>query len=471
MWHKRQRSTDPEAPGGKRLRDNILDLYGSGEVPADRTQALLDDASAFAMEAGRSDFQDLKSKGSGSNVARDLRAKLLKHSLWPPVYQAEVRMWNEKSKCMGLSKICVLLPHEILQTLLEVGSLETLTDSSGLDPPNQERFTKIASRVDAPLVAVSLWGDGVPFSWDRKRSCDIWTMSLPGQGHKPYRDLRFTLTALPHERVVRETHDDLFEIFAWSLAALAAGKFPHGRHDGEDWGPLDKKRKKQAGSDLIHGALLELKGDWKHMSFCFSVPGWSSKATKPICWRCDASKQSLKTESGFEASWLQDEHRLDHFQALCRLVEDGGSISPVFKIPWMSMSCLRLDWLHVADQGITPVFLGGLFHLLLSDRSLGRNEEERCRQLWTEVQEFYTRTAVVDRLFDLTVRMIKPKKGSVELAGSGAQIRALVPFGKELVDSWADRDVEKEAARACMHHLSSCYDYLSPATAGEEGGF
>ena len=270
--------------------------------------------------------------------------------------------------------------------------------------------------------------------------------------HEPAWSGAQTLPALPHERVVRETQDDLFEIFAWSFAALAAGKFPESRHDGQEWGPSDKKRQKQAGSDVIHGALLELKGDWKQMSFCFSVPGWSSKATKPICWRCDATKASLQTESGMEATWLQDDHRLNHFQALCRLVDDGGSISPVFQIPWMSMSCLRLDWLHVADQGITPVFLGGLFHLILSDLSLGRNEEERCKLLWTEVQDFYTRHGVVDQLFDLTVRMIKPKKGSVELSGSGSQIRALVPFGKEVVDSWTDRDVEQEGARSCMHH-------------------
>ena len=75
MWQKRQRSRDTEAPGGKRLRENILDLYGSGDVPADRTQELLDDAGDFALEAGTSDFQDLRSSrsaGSQRNVARDL---------------------------------------------------------------------------------------------------------------------------------------------------------------------------------------------------------------------------------------------------------------------------------------------------------------------------------------------------------------------------------------------------------------
>ena len=41
--------------------------------------------------------------------------------------------------------------------------------------------------------------------------------------------------------------------------------------------------------------------------------------------------------------------------------------------------------------------------------------------------------------------MIKPKKGSIELSGSGAQIRCLVPFGLRLVNGWepAEMTVEK----------------------------
>ena len=475
MWQKNKRARDEDAPPGQRLRHNILDLYGSGEVSAERTQELLEDAGEYAAEAGRDDFQDLRrrqSAGNERNIARDLRAKLLKHSHWPPVYEAHIRMWNTRTKEMGLSKVCVLLPHELLQALKEVGSIDILLDHSALDLSNQQRYATILSRLGEDFVGVSLWGDGVPFSWDRKRSADIWTMSLPGQSNKAYRDLRFTLTALPHERIVRESHDDLFEIFAWSFEALAHGVFPNRRHDGTEWAPSDKWRAKKAGEPLVHGAILELKGDWKHMAFCFSVPGWSSKPSKPICWRCDASKESLKTESGLESSWLQEDHRLDHYGALCRLVDDGGEVSPVFKIPWMSMSCLRLDWLHVVDQGIAPVFLGGVMHMVLADVSIGRNAEVRCRWLWTSIQEFYHREGVVDQLHDLTTTMIKPKKGSVELSGSGAQIRALIPWGKELVDGWVDCTVEQEAARACMNHLFTCYQYLSPTEAPrEEDGF
>ena len=464
MWHKRQRTTDPEASAGQRLRANILDLYGSGEIGADRTQDLLDDAADFAAEAGRDDMQDLRrrsSAGAERNVARDLRKRLLKQSQWPPVYTTSVRMWNSKEKEMGESKICLLLPHEILHCLQQVGEHTILTDASGLDGPNRQRHTGIVEALGVPVVSLSLWGDGVPFSWDRKRSVDMWSMSLPGMGHKAYRDLRFTLTALPHERVVRETQDDLMRIFAWSLDAAAKGAFPMQRHDGTDWAPEDKWRQRRAGSEVIHAAVVEIKGDWKQMAACFSVPGWSGRRDKPICWRCSCLKESLHTESGLESAWMQPAQRLEHYDALLRIIEDGGTVSPVFQIPWVTMASLRLDWLHVADQGITPVFLGGLLHLMLSDAGIGRNIEMRCRWLWGQIQEFYRRTGTVDKLYDLTVTMIKPKKGSIELSGSAAQIRALVPYGLELVESWADLTLEQTAAKLCMQHLSRCYSFLS----------
>ena len=83
MWHKRHRSVDNEAPAGKRLRDNLVDLYASGDIPGERAQSLLEDAGAFASEMGRPEMQDLRAHegaGSSKNVDRDLRVRLLKRS-------------------------------------------------------------------------------------------------------------------------------------------------------------------------------------------------------------------------------------------------------------------------------------------------------------------------------------------------------------------------------------------------------
>ena len=98
-------------------------------------------------------------------------------------------------------------------------------------------------------------------------------------------------------------------ILAWSFSALAMGTCPSARHDGSEWEPGEAWRKAQSGKKVLPGAVLEIKGDWKQMHFCFGVPGWMSSPGKPICWRCLATKASLKEESGPESplasTWWQ----------------------------------------------------------------------------------------------------------------------------------------------------------------------
>ena len=103
-------------------------------------------------------------------------------------------------------------------------------------------------------------GDGVPFSWDRKHSAELWTISFPGLSQKQHRDLRLTVTSLPHECVLRATQDDVLAILAWSFRVLASGSMPSARHDGSPWGPEDSWRKKHQGKQLLLGALIEVKG-------------------------------------------------------------------------------------------------------------------------------------------------------------------------------------------------------------------
>ena len=440
-----------------------MDLYGTGAVPADAVQGLLDDAGAYADEGGRDDFQDLRAsvyEGGQRNAARDLRRKLMRRSQWPPLYEATIRTWVSKDKELRDRKVAFLLPHEVVYVLSEIGSPETMLSNAGLDQWNLKRHEEISAKLQKPFMSLSLWGDGVPYSWDRKRSVDTWTLSFPGLADKKQRDIRIVLVALPHEAVVRETQDDVLALFCWSLKCLAFGFCPSTRHDGSAWEIGDSWRKARAGKEVMNGAVIEVKGDWKQMAFCFSTPAWMSAPDKPICWRCQATKQSLKEDFGPAAEWLQPGGRLDHYQALTRVLEAGGTLSPLWAMPFVTMSALRLDWLHIADQGITPVFLGGLFSLFLTDMEKGPNETERCKWLWTEVQAFYRREQVQDRLYDLTVHMIKPKKGSIELAGSGAQVKALVPFGLELVNSWEEPDMEQVAAKTCMQHLAACYTSL-----------
>ena len=86
----------------------------------------------------------------------------------------------------------------------------------------------------------------------------------------------------------------------------------------------------------------------------------------------------------------------------------------------------------------TAVYLGGLFDLVLHDRAYGPNMEARLGQLWAEIQAYYARANTADRLNNLTLGMIRPKKGNIELGGSGAEVRVLVPFAEEMVNGWPE---------------------------------
>ena len=401
------------------------------------------------------------SPGSAKNIDRDLRVRLLKRSKWPPVYIEEVQVWSVAKKEVQKKKLAFLLPHEIVGVLAEAGEKEALVATSGLDKTNLSRHKMLMEKLGTPFVSLSLWGDGVPFSWDRKRSVDVWTLSFPGLSQKLFRDMRVCLTAVPHEFMLRECQDDIMAVLSWSLSALSKGQYPDKRRDGTDWGPAESWRKRRAGQPLLQAILLEVKGDWKQLQACFGLPGWMGRSDQPICWRCSASKLTIKEESGLDSSWLKE--RLTNYECLQRILDSGGSLSPLWSIPFMSTEALRLDWLHVADQGITPVFLGGFFHMVLSDKDVGRNEEQRCLWLWQEIQDFYKETGVVDKLHNLVKTMVKPKKGSIELSGSGAQIRALVPYGLKLVNSWVSdgMSLEQLAAKSAMQELAHCYSFLS----------
>ena len=373
-----------------------------------------------------------------------------------------MRCYSLSQKALIPQKIAILLPHEVIGVVGEVSTLEVLQQHRALDGSNAERHGQIQEQLQSPFLSISLWGDGVPFSWDRKKSLGCWVMSFPGLEDKAYRDLRIVLTALPHESVTRETQDDILTILGWSFKALALSSFPLFRHDDQPWSEEDGYRKKKAGEALgLLAAVVEVKGDWKHMHAVFAVPYWKRAPHKPLCWKCASDKICLLNESGPTSSWLQAPQRLSHFAALQRVVEDGGSISPLFSFPFVTMASLRIDWLHCADQGVTSVFLGGLFHWVLCQRAYGPNEEVRCAQLWLDIQGYYRQEHVQDKLHNLTVSMIKPKTGSIELTGSGAQIRSLVPFGKALVDAWDEPlGPEAFAARSSMRHLSRCYEFL-----------
>ena len=160
MLSKRARGYDEvKVPVQKRLRENISDLFLSNSISASRAADLFHDAAAAGassvadlarLAGGRQVQEGGSSSSSGpkrrnTNVYRDLMRKLTKRSPWPQPYYAQVRVWNRKTKQTQTASIPIMLPSELVKTLLGYGSKATLLATGGMSPPTVRHLQK-ASR-------------------------------------------------------------------------------------------------------------------------------------------------------------------------------------------------------------------------------------------------------------------------------------------------------------------------------------
>jgi hypothetical protein len=149
------------------------------------------------------------------------------------------------------------------------------------------------------LIALGLWGDGVPCNWDRTESVETVCLDLPGQEGE-FDKLRIPLVGLSNKQVTSETWEDIFEVLSWSFGCAGTGNFPASRHDLTAWLPSDKKhglnRRKLAGKPLgAQGALVQVRGDWDFFAKVFNFPKHNTLAG--CCWKCNCAPSQVYLRS------------------------------------------------------------------------------------------------------------------------------------------------------------------------------
>ena len=162
---------------------------------------------------------------------------------------------------------------------------------------------------------------------------------------------------------------------------------------------------------------------------------------------------------GEETRWRAAQH------TLASLIESifakGKMINPLLSIPGMHIRVFRLDWLHVVDQGVGADCMGNALYML-RDKMPGGNKEAKQKALWTQVEAWYKREDIEDRLQNLTQGMIKAQKKGPKLRASGAQVRALIPFARAKAEElFGDAVPVEAAAKQCIISLHECYKTLS----------
>ena len=331
------------------------------------------------------------------------------------------------------------------------GHLSTVCQEMGCDPQS--------------TIGLGLWGDGVPYNYDRSASVDIFSLNFPGFGDDhPLKDTRIPLVAMDHKHVVKgKTFDDILEIIAWSCVFLAVGLYPSARHDNTPFHPRsDRSRLQKAGSSVsFHGFLVECRGDWKQLKDVFRFPQFNEHSG--ICWLCNCTPQTWRLVDE-HAPWRQN--RLDHWAFVDRIRAKGLEPSTLFGCPGLTTSCFKPDWLHVVDLGVACDFLGN-FLLLLSRTFPGSTHKARVGAMWQHTQGWYKDCGVQNRLDNLYPTMLQGKTSiPPKLRAKAAQARGLVPYAAFAAEECfrGGTSMEQVVATAMAQELDACYGGLSTHT-------
>jgi len=285
MLSKNQKPYDPDALSrSQRLRRSMQDLIARNELPASRVAEICGNIHAVAPAQLR-DVGRVSKKSK--HAARTLRRKFMKCSSWMPDYEAPIRCWNPKLSKIVYERLPMQLIHEVVSCLVRFGHLDKILATSHMDPLTKQHLEYCEAEAQCKLLGIGLWGDGAPTQWDRSQSIDVISMSLPGSTE--FRSLRIPLLAIPHSRVCSETWEDIFAIVKWSLTILATGIWPSCRHDGTPWEKTDLHRKKPR--ELIKGALVEVRQDWKFAAETFGFPAHNSNWG--CCWKCECKPDEV----------------------------------------------------------------------------------------------------------------------------------------------------------------------------------
>ena len=104
--------------------------------------------------------------------------------------------------CMQFeATMAFLLPHECLAVIHSYSDVEVLSDRQELDKVSLEHLQQAEAASGQNLLALGLWGDGVPFTWARDQSMETWVWFLPGVGHETWKGARFPFTCFPTSSV------------------------------------------------------------------------------------------------------------------------------------------------------------------------------------------------------------------------------------------------------------------------------
>ena len=234
-----------------------------------------------------------ETKNSKKNAARTFRRAKLHSTKWPEQYEFDARVWDRRTNKEVVTKISILLIHELLEVICKLGLMEVICSTENLDKQGKSHLEWMKQQLQvSELFGFGIHGDGIPCNWDKSVSVIMISLSLPGVGGK-YKGLRIPLVILPDYAISENTYDDIMEVFAWSMRHALAGSKPVCRHDTAPFSKKDQKRAKTSGADLgFHACLVEARSDWDWLNKCYHFPAHGT-VNLGMCWKCNCKRHQV----------------------------------------------------------------------------------------------------------------------------------------------------------------------------------
>ena len=301
---------------GRRLVEELLELYSSGKMSAKRTCILMhwsylagvQEAKPYALHPDAS---------STGHYQRKLASALGFGTVEKKLYTVDVPLVvdGEREKAPVLMR----LPHEsLVEQFREEPELLADWKRRIHGDPWVEAFEQhpqirgAGPDQRAKTLPLAIYMDAVEFQ--ARDSLLVFTIRfLPSMK----RHLAFAIRKSSFCNCGCSgwcTLFPLYRVIEWSLAALLLGRYPGRRHDGSSWRPTDSERIAMAGADLGFKAfVLDVQGDWAEFAHRWGFPAWNSH--KP-CFLCEATLDDIR-----QGSELQKPRNTEAYLQSCRECE------------------------------------------------------------------------------------------------------------------------------------------------------
>ncbi len=174
----------------------------------------------------------------------------------------------------------------------------------------------------------------------------------------PTLDTRLVFSMLKKSECVKGVSERrLFEVLAWSFAALAAGEFPACDEQGRPFdGGHHPLRARLAGRPLTaagwRGCFSELRGDWKFLREALKLEQHYGR--NALCHLCSACKRTPPLYTDFRRTAAHRGTLVDNREWLAVALAKPDP-SPLVSVPGFSIWQAQFDIMHTVDLGILQV--------------------------------------------------------------------------------------------------------------------